>query len=121
MPITLTHVGSGTAATLAAVLGYQSTRAIDTVVHTIIGRSAPDFTLKPVGPRTGTFRLYAADESVAASLVTLLSMQGSFILADTATTIADTTFTPTGNLGVALDENTLRAVVVTVDYTEILP
>lgn len=120
MPITLTHVGSGTAATITSVLGYQSTRSIETVVHTIIGRTARDFTLKPVSPRSGTFRFYAADETVAGTLVGLLSRPGTFTLADTATAIADTTFTPTGTIGMELDEATSRVVVVSVDYTEVL-
>lgn len=121
MPITLTHVGTGTAQTITLVLGYRSSRRVETVVHTIIGRSAPDFTLKPAGPRTGTFRLFALDETAAAALETLLRRPGTFTLADTATNIADTTFTPTGGIDVELDERTMKRVVVAVDYTEVLP
>lgn len=121
MPITLTHVGTGSTATITLVLGYQSGRRVDTVAHPIIGRSAYDFTLKPAGPRTGTFRLFATDETAATALESLLRRPGSFTLADTATAIANTTFTPTGSIVVELDPVTMARVVVAVDYTEVLP
>jgi hypothetical protein len=118
--ITLTHVGTGDSASITLVLGYKAARRVDTVVHEIVGVAARDFTLKPAGPRTGTFRLFATDETAAADLVTLLCRPGTFSLADTETAMADTTFTPTGAVDFELDSQTLRRVVVSVDYTEVL-
>lgn len=118
MAITLTHVPTGDTQTISLVLGYQSDRSSTTVVHTIIGRPNPDFTIRPVGPRTGIYRLFCTSEATASTLAAFLARPGPFTLTDTATTLANTTFLVTGRIGYELDEQTFVRCIVTADYTE---
>ena len=119
MAITLTHVATGETTTITDVLGYESSREVPTVVHTIIGRGNPDFTVKPAGPRSGTYRLFCLNETVAIALSKSLMRAGQFVLADTSTAIANTTFVVTGNIGLELDDQTRIRCIVAVDYTEV--
>lgn len=118
MTVTITHLSTGTARTVVQVLGYESTRAVDTIVHTVLGRGPADFTLKPAGPRTGTFELLTVDETDASALTQLLIRPGAFTLSDTDTNMADTTFTPTGPVTYRLDTQTYKRVIVSTAYTE---
>lgn len=119
MPITLTHVATGEVTTITGILGYQSSREVPTVVHRIIGRGNPDFTVQATGPRMGNFRFFCLDETAALALSKSLQRAGQFVLADTATAIANTTFAVTGNIDLELDDQTLIRCIVAVDYTEV--
>ena len=119
MAITLTHVATGEVTTIREVLGYSATRDVPTVVHTIIGRGTPDFTVKATGPRSGTYRLFCLNETIALALEASLKRAGQFVLADTATAIANTTFVVSGKLAVELDDRTRVRCVVSVDYTAV--
>lgn len=119
MAITLTHVATGEVTTVTEVLGYYSSRDVPTVVHAIIGRGTPDFTVKPAGPRSGTYKLFCLNETVAVALCKTLTRAGQFVLADTATAIANTTFMVTGNLSLELDDQTRVRCIVSVEYTEV--
>lgn len=122
MTTTLTHGASGQSVTVDRVLGYTSQVEVPTVVHPIVGIAFPDFTVSPARTRTGTFDLFCLNETDAATLRTLLTRNlGAFTLADSDTAMADTTFMVTGNVTFALDADTLRRVVVSVDYTEVTP
>lgn len=118
MAITLTHVPTGATQTIPLVLGYQSDRTVPTVVHSLIGIANPDFTVKPPGPRAGTFRMFCTSESTATTLATFLARTGPFTLTDTGTTLANTTFLVTGRITYELDEQTWLRCVVSVEYTE---
>lgn len=120
MTTTLTHLPTGDTQDVEMVLDYRATRRVGTVAHEIVGRAAVDFTLKPAGPRTGTYRLFAMDELDAALVFAFVAREGAFTLVDTETAMADATFTPTGDITFELDDTTKRAVVVAVDYTEVL-
>lgn len=117
MPITLTHTVTAEVVTIGAVLGYDSDAPVPTNVHTVLGRGTPDFTLRPAGPRTGTFELWCADETAALNLARVLKVPGALALADTVTNIADTTFMVTGPVRVSLDMQTQLRCIVSVQYT----
>lgn len=118
MTISLTHTITAESVTVSMVIGYASDVDVPTVVHAVIGRGTPDFTLKPAGPRTGTYEMLCTNETAAINLRRLLKVPGALTLADTATSIADTTFMVTGPVGLALDPVTLRRCIVTAPYTE---
>jgi hypothetical protein len=116
--VTVTRVPTGEALTVLLVMDVAHGSDARTVVHPVIGRTLPDFTVRPIGPRTGTWHLLCATETTALQLEALLRTAGPFRLADTDTNIADRTFVVTGRLAVQLDTTTQKVCTVTADYTE---
>jgi len=119
MSVQITHVASGEAFTAMLTLGYDARRDVGTIVHTVIGETAPEFTVQPGGPLTGTFDFLCANTDDGAKLRSLLGRPGMFSIADEANTIADSAIMVTGAIGLRLDEATQVRAIVTVDYTSV--
>lgn len=64
------------------VTNYQSTSAVQTIVHDIIGREDPDVNYQPAHTRTGTLELLIVDELDAAAAETALRAPGAWTLTD---------------------------------------
>lgn len=120
MSTRLTHVASGDSVDLAQVLGFASTTNVPTVVHAIIGQAAPEFTLQPAGPRTGTLHFLAWDEVYGAQVGNLLRRLGPFAITLADALMADLTFMVTGDITWTLDDQTRTRIVIDVDFTEVL-
>lgn len=108
------------------ILGYESSRETRTVVHPILGRPAPDATLRPAGLRTGRLELgftAATAEADSAAAETILSAAATFTLVSADRTTAQMAFVlpEGGRLSRALDDSTRNAWVVSFDWTEITP
>jgi hypothetical protein len=116
--ITLTRVPTAESVTILLVTDFAYTSPLRTVVHNVIGRDTADFTVHPTGPRTGTFNLLCANETTAQAIEKLLRQSGPFTLVDTATTVANRKFMPTGDLALTLDPSTQTVCTVAVGYTE---
>jgi hypothetical protein len=118
-------VFDSTMATSAAVLlvrGYTAANESPNVVHPVIGSAVPDITIHPVQTQAGTLSLVAADDVAAQALLDVLTSPRVplVLVQDAPTTLGVVTrFIPTGQIGAALDEETLVRWVVTVDFTEV--
>jgi hypothetical protein len=117
---TLTHLATAASATITVVTEYNSSTVVDNRVHTIIGSALPEYTLKPAQPRTGRFAFLCPSEAAALSLRSLLTSMGSFTLSDSVSTFSDMTFLVTGTISLEVDPQTLRVVIVGVDFSEIV-
>jgi hypothetical protein len=120
---TITNLPTGESTTAAEeMLRFRSSRPSSTVVHTIIGAAAPDLTLKPAGPRAGTFDLLCLNTAAAQEVDAFLRLSGPFTITGVGTPVAELTFVVgPGDVGVDLDGQTFTGkYVVTVAFTEVL-
>lgn len=78
MSTVITH--SSGVITPTAVDGYESARTPRTIVHTILGRSDPDITLRPAGLRSGTLTLVFATGAEASGAEAVLRTPEVFAL-----------------------------------------
>ncbi|WP_336630769.1 MULTISPECIES: hypothetical protein [unclassified Microbacterium] len=104
------------------VLGYETGRASGTKVHTALSGDIA-VVLAPARPRSGTLRLLYQSEAAAFAAVSLHSRAATFTLSDAERSRVHMQYTLSegGQVRLALDETTLDAFVVTVDYQEIIP
>lgn len=64
------------------VNGFESSRDIRTIVHTILGRPDPDITLRPAGLQSGTLTLVFSTGAAAISAETALLFPQVLVLSD---------------------------------------
>lgn len=119
--VTLITVNDGTAATSSPtlVLGYETARRGRNLFHEILG-GGNAVSLIPADPRSGTLRLYYPDEADAAAAVELHGRGETLTITETDIATLDMEYALDGNVGYALDTETLDDWVVSVDYREIL-
>lgn len=117
MPTTITD--GITTVTPTLVLDYAYDREARTIAHTVLDRSDPDVTLRPVGLRTGTLNLFCADRSTATAVEELHRTPAPLFLASDDEATADMAYVVTGRLGVSWDADNDRW-KVTADYAEVL-
>ena len=118
MPITITNVPTGQSRTVRQIRTYMGSSGVGTLTHVVIGSGVPDFTIKPAQTRTGQFDLLCNNETDAINLWHFLEFSGPFTLADTDSSIANTTFLVTGFITVEVDTQTFIRCLVRVDFTE---
>lgn len=117
MPATISYDGSVVAPEL--VLGIQHQARTRNVVHEILGRSAPDITLRPAASRSGTWRLFFLDEESAAAAFDLHTQPGVFVMDYPERPTSNMSYVPIGDVRITLDDTTRTRWVVEVDYREI--
>lgn len=108
------------------ILGYSSTRAARTIIHDIIGRAAPDVTLRPAGLRSGRMELaFLTDDSESASAAAeaVLATAATFSLVSSDRASVSLQFVvPAGtNITRTLDDETRDGWVVAFGWQEVIP
>lgn len=99
------------------VLGYEASSASGTVVHEVLGGGIR-FTFGPAKPRIGTLELFYASRTDAWQGFYALRTAQLFHLEDPDLPELDMNFAVTGELSVALDEETRNRWVVRMPFTE---
>lgn len=100
--------------------GFEANREARTIVHTILGRSDPDITFRPLGMRAGTLSLVFASGASAAAAENILLSQQVFTLRDSAVPEVGMSFVVAdGELVTRLDDGTRKAWIVEVPYREV--
>lgn len=120
MASTITHT-TGTL-TPAVVDGWRMSREARSRVHTILGRSAPDVTLRPAGMRKGALRCVFATEATAAAAVAVFATPQVLTFTDTDRPLLAGSFVVAdGDIELELDDTTRNTWVVTVPFQEVSP
>lgn len=117
MPTTITNGDTISSPTLSLI--YETERRSPNVVHTIIGRAAPDITLHPAGLRTGMHEFLFLTHSPAVACAQLHARAGVFTLDDTDVPLASMRYVVAGTIRTALDRDTLTRWIVTVEFQEV--
>ncbi|MBD8077698.1 hypothetical protein [Cellulosimicrobium arenosum] len=102
------------------VLDYSYEREARTIVHTVLDRSDPDITLRPVGLRTGTLTMFCLTRALAVDVEDIHRTFGLLTLTSDEEPTADMFYVATGRIGSSWDPEHNRW-TVTVDYAEVLP
>lgn len=118
MPTTITD--GTTTVTPSLVINYAYTREARTLVHTVLDRSDPDVTLRPVGLRTGTLNLFCTTRALATDVEQLHRQIGVLTLASDEEPTANMSYVTTGRVSTSWDDAFDRWTVA-VDYAEVAP
>ena len=111
--------GSGTSTSPALVLGYDTQRASQNIVHDIIGGGIAVSLIRP-RPRAGTLELFYLTEAAAFAALDLHSIESTFSLADSDRPAVNMTYALDGSgVQVALDPETRNRWIVSVSYQEV--
>jgi hypothetical protein len=99
---------------------YSTTRASNTVAHTIVGRTSgiPDITFGAMGARTGTLIFRTADYPSAAALEAMFTQQLTFTFNVSEVAGLTWPFAVVGNLAVELEDVEFPYYLVSVDFLE---
>lgn len=103
------------------VLGYKAAREAQTIVHNILGVSAPDVTLRPASLRSGRLELGFQGASAQANSKTaadLLASAATFNLVSTDLTTIPMPFVVQGTVERELEDGSRAAWIVSFDYQE---
>lgn len=100
--------------------GFVATREARSIVHTILGRSDPDVTFRPVGLRAGTLTLVFADGSAASSAEAALIVPQVLTLTDPDVPEVGMSFVVAeGDIVSRLDDGTQKVWIVEVPFREV--
>lgn len=99
------------------VLGYQTARESQNVVHDIIGGGIAVTLIRP-RPRSGTLELFFTDEAAAFAALELHARETSFTLSDTDRPRIGMTYVVDGATNMRLTEDRKRW-EVSVDFQEV--
>lgn len=114
---TSTITGGASTITPQLIVGYSSTRPAKTIIHPVLGLSAPAVTLDNSGLRTGSLQCLFLTEAAASTSAGILATAAIFALADTVNTTVNMNFVVSGDIVVALDTDTFLW-TVTFTYQE---
>lgn len=116
----LITVNDGTSDTISPVLvlGYETERESQNIVHDIIGGGIGVTLIRP-RPRSGTLGLLFSAESDAKDALDAFARETSFTLSDTDRSTVAMTFVTAGKVALSLDETTRDNWEVSVDYQEV--
>lgn len=115
-----TTITTGTTTiTPTLVTGWQASQESRNIVHTIIGRSTPDVTLKPANMRTGTLEMLfetAADADEAR----IVHMEAAvFTLTSSELAEVNMAYVVAGTISSVLEDETRRLWTLSVDFQEV--
>lgn len=91
------------------------------VVHTIIGRTDPDITLKPSATRTGTLEMLFTSASSAETARGILANGTVFTISDSETWLNGFDFVMSGSISTSLEDSTRNVWIITADFAEVIP
>lgn len=104
------------------ILGYEARQESSNIVHTVLGRTNPDVTLRPAQMRTGSLSLlFAAPTAEADSDAArqVLATAGVLSLMSSDRTTVDMAFVTSGSITRRLDEQTRNRWLVSFDFQEV--
>lgn len=110
--------GSGLTTSPALILGYETSRESQNIIHDLIGGGIAVALIRP-RPRSGTLELFYLTEADAKSSLDLHSSEASFTLSEPDRPTWAMTYVASGALTVKLDEEGRRRWTVSVDYQEV--
>lgn len=100
--------------------GWETSRQSGNVLHTIVGASAVDATLREAGLRTGELQFLCADMSAALAIEALVSQAVELSLTVTETDLSIAMdFVASGSITVAIDEDSRELWTVGIEFQEI--
>lgn len=106
------------------ILGFESKREAATLVHSIIGRAAPDVTLRPAALRNGVSELgFNASTSEADSAAAEAILAGGTVCAliSSDRSTVEMSFVVQGEITRTLEDATRSAWVVSFGWQEVTP
>ena len=101
------------------VLGYEVSQESRNVVHTILGRSTPDITLRFTNLRTGTLQLLFTSATDAEEARQLHINPIVFTLESTEIPEADMSYVVAGSISTVLEDETRKLWTISVDFQEV--
>jgi hypothetical protein len=101
------------------ILSWESSQESRNIVHTIIGRSNPDVTLKPANLRTGTLELFFTTPEDAFECAALHADAATFLITSDQSWIDGMIYVVTDSIGQILEDTTREYWQVNVPYQEI--
>lgn len=117
----MTTISSGTLTfTPELVTAWEVTQESRNVLHTIIGKTDPDVTLKPSSTRSGTLELLFTTATTADTARGILTQGTIFTISDSETWLNGLDFVMSGNVTTALEDETRRLWTITADFTEVI-
>jgi hypothetical protein len=102
------------------VLGWESSNDTRNVIHPIIGRSSPDFTIKPSNLRTGTMTLFFKDYAQSELCRDMHVNAAVFELYTSNFNEANMRYVVFQNVTMTLEETTLRYWTIAITYQEVI-
>lgn len=103
------------------VTGWEASQDSRNIIHTIIGRSTPDVTLKPAGLRSGTLELLFENATDADEARLLHADAVVFTLTSSELSQVDMTYVVAGSISSVLEDETRRLWTISVDFQEVTP
>lgn len=111
--------GSSVSTSPTLILGYQTERVSQNIVHDLVGGGILISYVRP-RPRSGTLSLFYPTEALANSAAVLFTRENSFTINDTDRSTINMTFVISGAIRLSLDDETRNSWVVDVDYQEVV-
>lgn len=117
-----TTISTGSLTTLPVLVkNWESAQETRNIIHKIIGKSAPDVTIKPAGMRTGTLSLFYTTLSAAESARSIFTTAAVFTITSTdAPWLDGFKFVISGSVSAAIEEVDLASWHISIDYQEVL-
>lgn len=103
MPITITR--GGTTITPQLILGWESQRESQNVVHRVVNNPSGYVSLDSDGPSSGTLPLFFATRAAAFSAYNFLAGEGVYTLTDTDRPDTNMTFVRDGQMSIRQDDS----------------
>lgn len=100
------------------MLGYQTARESQNIVHDLIGGGIAVTLIRP-RPRKGTLELGYVLEADAVAAVALHSRETTFTLSDSDRASVSMTYVVDGSVSLELDDESRDRWIVSVDYQEV--
>ncbi|NYF29232.1 MULTISPECIES: hypothetical protein [unclassified Microbacterium] len=115
---TITHASGTIVPTV--VDGYEASSEARSIVHTVMGRTDPDITLRPAGMRTGTLSLVFATRAAAWAAFAILRVPQVLTLTDPDVPEVGMSFVVAGgSISMGLDDETRSVWTVSVPFHEV--
>ena len=118
----MTTITSGTLSfSPELITAWATSQDSRNVIHTIIGRTDPDVTIKPAASRSGTLELLFLSASSAETARGILANGAIFTISDDETWINGLKFVMSGTIGAVLEDSTRNLWTLSADFTEVIP
>lgn len=114
---TITYTGGAIAAT--ATTEYRAERPARTIAHPILGSENVDYTFRPFGKRSGSFKLVFADAATADAALAALSVPRVFALASVSRPGINMSFVIINGTAPSLEPGSAGETLVYVPFQEV--
>ena len=110
-----------TVVTPQLITGWEAGQESRNVIHTVIGKAAPDVTLKAAGLRNGTLELLFLTASEATTARTMLTQALPFVIESDEAFLDNFRFVASGSISSVLEDTTRSMWTISVDFQEVMP